>query len=128
MKKSRAKRFRVAWHTFHEGSQHVDGTRRQLRPVIARLQKEGTPFVVNDENGNTVAGGRNRAKNPRMQNMFVIYATRAGTTLKYIGGNRFSSTGRAVLYPSRAAATYEARELKSKYATALRGYTLRIHS
>jgi hypothetical protein len=62
--------------------------------------------------------------------MFVILATRGKTVLKYIGGNRFSDkhNRRAVLYPSRAAATYEARELKSKYAAALRGYTLRIHS
>jgi len=71
---------------------------------------------------------RSRVKNPRLQNMFVILATRGKTVLKYIGGNRFSSKGRAVLYPSRAAATYEARELKDKYAPALRGYTLRVQS
>ena len=71
---------------------------------------------------------RKRDKNPRLQNMFIILAVRGPTVLKYTGRNRFASKGRAVLYPSRAAASYEARELKDKYAAALRGYRLRVTS
>lgn len=73
-------------------------------------------------------GEKVRDKNPRLQNMFVLYATRGKTVLKYIGGVRFSSRGRAVLFPSRHDAQVAARDLKSRFAQALRGYTLRVHS
>lgn len=70
---------------------------------------------------------RKRGKNPRLQNMFVLLATRGKTVLKYVGGVRFSSKGRAVLFPSRAAATTVARDLRLRFP-ALRGYTLRVQS
>lgn len=69
-----------------------------------------------------------RVKNPRMQNMFVLIATRGRTVIKYVGGIRFSSKGRAVLFPSRADAVRVARELKLRFPDALRGYTLRVQS
>lgn len=46
--------YRVRWHTFHEGSQYADGTLARLKPVIAHLIKQGTPYKIIDENGNVV--------------------------------------------------------------------------
>lgn len=80
------------------------------------------------KSGQYQLGEKSRTTNPRMQNMFVLYATRGKTVLKYVGGVRFSSRGRAVLFPSRADATAVARDLKSRFAEAFRGYTLRVHS
>lgn len=68
-----------------------------------------------------------RVKNPRMQAMFVLLATKGKTVLKYVGGVRFSSKGRAVLFPTRQAATMAARDLRSRFPV-LKGYTLRVQS
>lgn len=73
-------------------------------------------------------GERPRGKNPRLQNMFVLYAKRGKTILKYVGGLRFSSKGRAVLFPAKADALTTARDLKSRFPGILRGYRLTIHS
>lgn len=63
-----------------------------------------------------------------MQNMFVLLATRGKTVLKYVGGVRFASRGRCVLFPSRHDAEVTARDLRSRFPQALRGYTLRVQS
>lgn len=68
-----------------------------------------------------------RSKNPRMQNMFVLLALRGKEVLKYVGGVRFSSKGRAVLFPTRQAANATARELRSRFPI-LNKYRLTVQS
>lgn len=73
---------------------------------------------------------KHRIVNPRMQNMFVLIArhvSRQGQLLKYVGGVRFSTKGRAVLFPSRAAANMAARDLRSRFPI-LKRYTLSVQS
>ena len=48
------KLYRVAWHTFHQGSQQVDGTLARIKPVIRHLVSQGTPYKVIDETGKVV--------------------------------------------------------------------------
>lgn len=71
---------------------------------------------------------RKKRKNPRMQNMFVLLATRGKTVLKYVGGVRFSAKGRGVLFPSRRDAEVTARDLRSRFPEALRAYKLTVQS
>lgn len=71
--------------------------------------------------------GEIREENPRMQNMFVLLATRGKTVMKYVGGVRFATKGRAVLFPSRVDAERVARDLRSRFPV-LKGYTLRVQS
>jgi hypothetical protein len=70
-------------------------------------------------------------KNPRMQNLFVLLATKGkgkrAQVLKYIGGVRFSTKGRAVKFDSRRDAETVARDLRSRFPI-LKGYTLRVQS
>lgn len=67
-------------------------------------------------------------KNPRMQNMFVLIAkAKGGAVLKYIGGIRFSTKGRAVLFPSRQSANMASRDLKSRFPV-LKKYQLSVQS
>lgn len=99
--------------------------RRAKDPAHRALLKRLESHFANDE---TQLTRRARGRNPRTQNMFVLYATRGKTVLKYIGGVRFASRGRAVLFPSKHDAQVAARDLKSRFAEALRGYTLRVHS
>lgn len=94
---------------------------------MSRGSKKGTPSVSRDRFAIDIESVRPRGKNPRMQNMFVLLATKGKTVLKYVGGVRFSTKGRAVLFPSRQAANMAARDLRSRFPV-LKGYTLRVQS
>jgi hypothetical protein len=48
------KLYRLRWHTFHQGSQSVDGTMERLKPVIRHLIKQAIPYKIIDGNGNVV--------------------------------------------------------------------------
>lgn len=71
---------------------------------------------------------RRRKTNPKIQNMFVLIAQKAGgPVLKYIGGVRFASKGRAVLFPSRKDAQTTGREMLLHFPI-LKGYKLSVKS
>jgi hypothetical protein len=69
-----------------------------------------------------------RRKNPKIQNMFVLVAQKAGgPVLKYIGGIRFAIKGRAVLFPTRKDATTAGREMQLHFPV-LKSYKLSVKS
>lgn len=67
---------------------------------------------------------RRRKTNPR-PTLFVLYAVKGRQRLKYLGRDKFSAKGRAMLFRSRALAGWAARVLRAAYPQALRGWSLK---
>lgn len=107
---------------------------KEDREIYARNFERGIPAFVSsahydrDARIMRIKMKRRRKTNPKIQNMFVLIAQKAGgPVLKYIGGIRFAIKGRAVLFPSRKDATTAGREMQLHFPI-LRGYKLSVKS